>query len=229
MSIITLTDNYYKSWLNARVNNLTVDGTFNIDTLNVNNLNATNATISNNLTVNNNITTQNLTVNNNITTQDLTVNNNFNASNAVIANTLTTQDLIVNGIAEISEVAYISRLVPTNAITQTGSQTSSVILNTNFGVITTVNLNVPPSSNSANIPAVFTLINSNILSTTIVRLDIMSKTGTFTGSEGLANVSAFYDGIDGEVSIVITNVGGFTLTGSLKIAFELIQQYNPTP
>lgn len=216
MSIITLTDNYYKSWLNARVNNLTVDGTFNIDTLNVNNLNATNATISNNLTVNNNITTL-----------DLTVNNNFNASNAVITNTLTTQDLIVNGIAEITQAAYISRLVPTNAVTQTGSQTSSVTLNTNFGVITTVSLNVLPSSNPANIPAVFTLINSNILSTTIVRLDILSKTGSFTGSEGLPNVSAFYDGIDGEVSIVITNMGGFTLTGSLKIAFELIQQYTP--
>lgn len=28
MSINTLTDNYFKPWLNARVNNLTVDGTF---------------------------------------------------------------------------------------------------------------------------------------------------------------------------------------------------------
>ena len=165
MSLHLLNLDIFKSWLNPRVNNLTVDNDLTADTLTVNDITVTNLNITNNLTVGNELTTNNLVVDN-----DVTINNELTTNNLTVDNNLTAENIISNSIRFNG-----NKIQPMPSITQLTSPTTPITHDNNAGFINTQNQTL-----SALSSLTFTVNNIELDSVNdAIRASITNYTGTY--------------------------------------------------
>lgn len=141
----------------------------------------------------------------------------YDFTNVEISDTLTVDTIneytAANGVAIDGLLIKDSKLSPTiGTITQDTSIVTGVILNTPFGIITTVSSTLAASSYTG-----FTLTNSTILSTSIILVSIVGYQG-----DGIPSITV-HTAFDGSVALRLNNSHATeALSQPIKIAYQVI-------